>query len=84
MPTVPPATGKLIGPEMSAQNLSPGQQKAQQRRLESLRTIVGFFSGNLSLQQYQHVGEPIYFTAQKESISFNHNLFITYREALTE
>lgn len=82
VPTVPPATGKLVGLEMLNPNLSPAQRKAQQNRLESLRVIVGFFSGNLSLQQYQHVGEPIYFTAQKESISFNHNLFITYRGAL--
>lgn len=84
VPTVPPATGKLIGAEMLNQNLSLAQRKSQQNRLESLRVIVGFFSGNLSLQQYQHVGEPIYFTTQKESISFNHNLFITYREVLTE
>jgi hypothetical protein len=54
---------------MKNQKPSSDHRKVQQKQLEPV-------------QQYQHVGEPIYFTSQKGYISSNHNLLITYREAL--
>jgi len=77
--TLPPATGQLIGEEML-------EDMTLQRRntARSLRAIIERFTHNLSSQVYEHIGEPIYFTHQRKAISYNHNMFKTYREALPE
>jgi triacylglycerol lipase len=77
VPTVPPATNTLIGAEMQ-HVLSI----AQKNRIEALNELKGFFSGNLLRQDYAHVGIPLYFTDHRGSISYNHNLESTYRQAL--
>ncbi len=77
VPNVPPATSTLIGDEMK-QILSI----VQKNRIEALNDLKGFFSGNLLRQDYEHVGVPLYFTDHRGSISYNHNLEETYRQAL--
>jgi hypothetical protein len=77
VPTVPPATSTLIGDE-----LKQGLSIAQKKRIEALNDLKGFFSGNLLRQDYEHVGIPLYFTDHRGSISYNHNLEETYRQAL--
>jgi hypothetical protein len=77
VPTLPPATSTLIGDEMK-QSLSI----AEKQRIEALNYFKGVFSGNLLAQDYEHVGFPLYFTDHRGSISYNHNLEETYRQAL--
>lgn len=98
VPTVPPATSKLIGedmlkPEFRSQvndddasdeemlnRLSPGRFETA----KSLRQLETRFLTNTvpRRQSYQHVGIPLYFTDQRGSVSYNHNMVKTYREAL--
>lgn len=75
--TVPPATGQLVGEEMLMD-----MNDKQKDTAKSLGEIVSRFTLNLSVQVYEHVGEPLYFTEQRGAISFNHNMSRTYREAL--
>ena len=75
--TVPPATGQLTGEEMLME-----MNNKQKNTVKSIGLIVSHFTHNLSVQVYEHIGEPIYFTAQRGAISLNHNMFKTYREAL--
>jgi predicted lipase len=77
VPTVPPASTTLMGTEMT-KNMSISER----RRLEALKALVSFFSGKVLTQDYQHVGFPLYFVDHRGSISYNHNLETTYRQAL--
>ena len=76
VPTLPLATGRFIGEEIF-------EMMSEQQRdgVESLRAFVGSFASRWH-QVYEHVGEPLYFTKQKGSISLNHNMSNTYREAI--
>lgn len=56
----------------------------QRNGVESLRMFISSLTGKLTDQVYQHVGEPLYFTTQKGSISENHNLSRTYRKAIAD
>ncbi|PSB16891.1 lipase family protein [Phormidesmis priestleyi ULC007] len=98
VPTVPPATTKLIGedmlkPEFRGQvndddasdeemlsRLSPGRFETA----KSLRQLETRFLTNTvpRKQLYQHIGMSLYFTDQRGSVSYNHNMAKTYREAL--
>ena len=98
VPAVPPATSKLIGedmlkPELRNQisddeasdeemlnRLSPGRFETA----KSLRQLETRFLTNTvpRKQLYQHIGVPLYFTHQRGSVSYNHNMVETYREAL--
>jgi hypothetical protein len=77
IPTLPPATSTLMEPEMIS-----SMNSTQVKRLNALKRFVSIFSGNLSDQQYDHIGESMYFTDARGSISSNHCLEVTYREAL--
>lgn len=60
--------------------LSPGRFETA----KSLRQLETRFLTNTvpRRQLYQHVGMPLYFTDQRGSVSYNHNMVKTYREAL--
>jgi triacylglycerol lipase len=77
--TVPPSAGRVIGDEMLA-----GLTDSRRNTLEFLLNVSRSFEDGFFNTEYlyQHLGEPIYFTDQKGSVSFNHNMFRTYREAL--
>jgi len=77
VPTAPLASGTIVGSEMTSV-MSPAQVK----RINALKEFARISTNNLSDQKYEHVGAPLYFTTAKGSISYNHNLEITYREAL--
>jgi hypothetical protein len=77
VPDIPLASGIMLGPDVTT-TMSPAQIK----RINSLKRLVAIFTNNLTSQQYEHVGIPLYFTEAKGSISYNHNLETTYREAL--
>ncbi|MBD1919768.1 lipase family protein [Microcoleus sp. FACHB-831] len=47
----------------------------------SLAGITGLWKNHLSKMDYQHIGEPLYFTTQKGSVSDNHTIPV-YQEAL--
>ncbi len=83
---VPPSTGKFIGPEMS--NKSDSNKKATPSQNVNARNMQSMAGGdirrNSSNYVYEHVGEPLYFTEQKEFVSTNHNMIDTYRRALPE
>lgn len=79
VPTIPPPTSRLIGKEM-INSVTP----ARRATLEFLLKVGrGVLDAALNTEYiYEHIGEPIYFTHQRDAISHNHNLFLTYREAL--
>ncbi len=98
VPTVPPATSKLIGEDMlkpefrnqvndddtsdeeMLNRLSPGRfETAKSLRQLETRFLTSTAPRN---QLYQHIGMPLYFTDQRGSVSYNHNMVKTYREAL--
>ena len=98
VPTVPPASSKLIGEDMlkpefrnqvndddasdeeMLNRLSPGRfETAKSLRQLETRFLTNTVPRN---QLYQHVGVPLYFTSQRGSVSYNHNMVETYREAL--
>jgi len=80
VPTVPPATSDLVGDEIKKdQTLSI----AEKNRLDALDSLRGLFSGTLLKQDYEHVGYSLYFTDHRGSVSFNHNLEQTYRQAIS-
>lgn len=78
VPSVPPASGNLLGEDMKKEDLSVGQRQ----RLDALEGLKFAFLHNLTDVNYQHVGLPLTFTDHRLSISYNHNLEHTYREAL--
>ncbi|MEO1672095.1 MAG: lipase family protein, partial [Cyanobacteria bacterium J06631_2] len=76
VPTLPLATGRFVGEKMF------GIMSEQQRDgVESLRSFIGSFISGWH-EGYEHIGEPLYFTQQKGSVSLNHNMSGTYREAI--
>jgi triacylglycerol lipase len=84
---VPPSTGKFIGPEMSGKSgNNKNTTKATPSQNVNARNMQNMAGGdirrNSSNQVYEHVGEPLYFTEQKEFVSTNHNMVDTYRRAL--
>ncbi len=91
VPTVPPATGMLLGPEMHGQAI-PGVDNAiptkvtpaRRSNAEFLSGLANTFRRNLTQQVYEHVGEPLYFTNQEGYITTNHNMFDVYRRALPQ
>lgn len=81
VPTVPPPSGRLIGEEMF-DGLTPARRSTLEFLLQAGRKVADAILNTEHV--YQHVGEPLYFTDQRGSISLNHNMFLTYREALPE
>lgn len=79
VPTVPPPSSRLIGEEMF-ESLTPARRGTLEFLLKTGRQVTDAILNTEWL--YEHVGEPLYFTAQKGSISLNHNMLYTYRDAL--
>ena len=109
VPTVPPATGHLLGIDMK---LTPeGMKEYKRKGVQNFNNIFtatdgeapGRFVGNVlrscksaflsstnqpekyskSTASYTHVGECRSFTLSQDSVSFNHNHQITYRQGIT-
>lgn len=87
VPTVPPATGRLLGADM---NLTPeGLRSYKSDGISSIAAIyqatagsVQHGQGKIEQKPFTHVGEQRTFTLTQDSISFNHNHEETYREGI--
>ncbi|MEI6428209.1 MAG: lipase family protein [Pseudanabaena sp. ELA607] len=75
--TLPIASRELLGEDMQ-QNLTTGREKT----IAALDKILDFIIRDVVNKDFEHVGEPIYFTWQVGSISYNHNMQEIYREAI--
>jgi triacylglycerol lipase len=91
--SVPPAAGKLRGPEMNGEPIIDSDNRstltmedtpARELNVENIKKLADEFKRDSSNQVYEHVGEPIYFTDQRGFISTNHNMFYIYRQALPD
>jgi len=87
VPTVPPATSRLLGADMS---LTPeGLRLYKSAGISSIANIYQATAGSVQRGQgkneqnpFTHVGEQRTFTLTQDSISFNHNHQETYREGI--
>jgi hypothetical protein len=87
VPTVPPATSRLLGADMS---LTPeGLRSYKSDGISSIANIYQATAGSVQRGQgrneqnpFTHVGEQRTFTLSQDSISFNHNHQETYREGV--
>ena len=87
VPTVPPATSRLLGADMS---LTPeGLRSYKSDGISSITNIYQATAGSVQRGQgrneqnpFTHVGEQRTFTLSQDSISFNHNHQETYREGV--
>lgn len=84
VPTVPPATSQLLGDDM---NFTPEGLREYKRR--GLGAISSFYSASAGAMKsttgappFSHVGSCRSFTISQDSISFNHNHQLTYREGI--
>jgi hypothetical protein len=87
VPTVPPATSRLLGDDM---NLTP--EGLRSYKSDGISSIAGIYQatagsvqrGQVKVEQkpFTHVGEQRTFTLTQDSISFNHNHQETYREGI--
>ena len=97
VPTLPPPTGKIFGPDMEESNVEKVRAE-RERGYENLNSqfattkgLVAFRDGNadgadaqaLALTRaFEHIGAARSFTLNKGSISYNHNMAETYREGI--
>ncbi len=87
VPTVPPATSRLLGEDMS---LTPeGLRSYKSDGISSIANIYQSTAGSVQRANgkneqnpFTHVGEQRTFTLSRDSISFNHNHQETYREGI--
>jgi hypothetical protein len=87
VPTVPPATSKLLGADM---NLTPeGLKSYKSSGISSITSIYQATAGSVQTglgkdeqTPFTHVGEQRVFTLSQDSISFNHNHQVTYRDGI--
>jgi hypothetical protein len=87
VPTVPPATSKLLGEDM---RLTP--EGLQALKAQGVASVVNTFNATAgTVQRYSkmsrnvpftHIGQQRTFTLSQDSISFNHNHEVTYREGI--
>ena len=87
VPTVPPATSRLLGADM---NLTP--EGLRSYKSDGIRSVAGIYQatagsvqhgrGDDEQKPFTHVGEQRTFTLSQDSISFNHNHQETYREGI--
>jgi hypothetical protein len=59
-----------------------GMKSAEKQRVDFVREFLKKITGGQNEKHYQHVGIPITFTKQTGTVGGNHNLTVTYREAL--
>lgn len=87
VPTVPPATKRLLGADMS---LTPeGLRSYKSEGISSIASIYQATAGSVQNNHesnepnpFTHVGIQRTFTLSRDSISFNHNHQETYREGI--
>jgi triacylglycerol lipase len=87
VPTVPPATSRLLGADMI---LTPEGMRSY--KSDGVTSIAGIYQatagsvqrgqGKTEQKPFTHVGEQRTFTLTQDSISFNHNHQETYREGI--
>lgn len=87
VPTVPPATSRLTGEDMK---LTP--EGLRSYKADGVSSIAGIYlatagsvqhgQGKAEQKPFTHVGEQRSFTLTQDSISFNHNHQVTYREGI--
>jgi hypothetical protein len=87
VPTVPPATSKLLGEDM---RLTP--EGLQAFKAQGVASVVNTFNATAGTVQrdskmsrnvpFTHIGQQRTFTLSQDSISFNHNHEVTYREGI--
>ncbi len=77
--TVPLPTTQIVDRETLQ-----GMNDKKQARFLSFRNFLKKITSGQSQKAYQHIGIPVTFTKQTDSIAGNHNLTNTYREALRE
>jgi triacylglycerol lipase len=87
VPTVPPATSRLLGADMK---LTP--EGLRSYKSDGISSIAGIYQatagsvqrgqGKVEQKPFTHVGEQRTFTLTQDSISFNHNHQETYREGI--
>ena len=75
--TVPLPTTQIVDKETLK-----GMSDKKQARFLSFRSFLQKITIGQSQKAYQHIGIPVTFTKQTDSIAGNHNLTNTYREAL--
>jgi hypothetical protein len=78
---VPPATDRVIGDEMLLSD-DKGLTMGRRKTVFFLEKLLDLLPTKIFEQTYQHIGTPLYFTNQQKAASTNHNMFLTYREAI--
>ena len=97
VPTLPPPTGKIFGPDMEESNVEKVRAE-RERGYENLNSqfattkgLVAFHDGDADgadahaqaiNRAFEHIGEARSFTLNKGSISYNHNMAETYRTGI--
>jgi hypothetical protein len=97
VPTLPPPTGKVFGPDMDESNVELVRAE-RQRGYRKLNAVFSSTKGEMSFRErggpglnaqgraifkaFMHIGEARSFTLNKGSISYNHNMGETYRQGI--
>ena len=97
VPTLPPPTGKIFGPDMGETNVEKVRAE-RERGYEKLnsqfattRGLVAFCEGGDDADDahkqainraFEHIGVTRSFTINQGSIGYNHNMAETYREGI--
>jgi hypothetical protein len=92
VPTVPPPTAKVFGTDMNETNNEQVRAR-RQKGYEAINDTFGATKGAMKeetnlddelakVRAFVHIGETRCFTLNKGSISYNHNMPVTYREGI--
>ncbi|MFN9622073.1 MAG: lipase family protein [Cyanobacteriota bacterium] len=97
VPTLPPPTGKVFGPDMEESNVELVRAE-RQRGYQKLNALFSSTKGEMTLHKrdghglnaqgqaifraFMHIGDVRSFTLNKGSISYNHNMPETYRQGI--
>ncbi len=97
VPTLPPPTGKVFGPDMEESNVEIVRAE-RQRGYRKLNAVFASTKGEMAVRDhdshgldlqsqaifrsFMHIGEARSFTINKGSISYNHNMAETYRQGI--
>lgn len=99
VPTLPPPTGKVFGPDMNEIHVDRVRAE-RELGYSSLDAQFSSTKGNMKYQSidhdelddheramlkaFEHIGEARSFTINKGSISYNHNMAETYRQGILQ
>jgi hypothetical protein len=97
VPTLPPPTGKVFGPDMDESNVELVRAE-RQRGYRKLNAMFSSTKGEMAVHEqaghgvnaqgeaifkaFMHIGEVRSFTLNQGSISYNHNMAETYRQGI--